>query len=207
MNHNAANSLLKCLEEPSANTVIILVSENINSILPTIKSRCQRLSLPFPSRKVALSWLEKNKNNSDNLEELLTISNGSPLIALDFPENLLNLKSDFENDLSFALSERVSVAEVAKNWEKQNHDTLLAWQIIWVQKLIKNQVLSKDYNDRSNTENQLFSLMRKVSTPQLWSLYHSLISQKHYIHTSVNSLIFIENMIMLWLRAKTNINQ
>lgn len=206
MNRNAANSLLKCLEEPSNNTVIILVAENMNSVLPTIKSRCHRLPLPLPSRKTAISWLKERIKDSDNLEELLIISNDSPLIALDIPDNLVKLKNDFENDLSMVISERKSVTETAKKWEKHNHSELINWQIISLQKLIKNRVTSQKTNDTTNTENSLLSIMRQVSAQQLWLLYESIISQKHYVHTSVNSLMFIENMIMLWQCSKNNNN-
>ncbi len=58
MNQNAANSLLKSLEEPADNTVIILVATNLGKILPTIKSRCQLLTLTTPEKNQALSWLK-----------------------------------------------------------------------------------------------------------------------------------------------------
>ena len=45
MNDYAANSLLKFLEEPESNIYAFLITTNINKILPTIKSRCQVLSI------------------------------------------------------------------------------------------------------------------------------------------------------------------
>src|SRR3546814_14341768 len=45
MNRNAENALLKILEEPPANTLIILVSNALNAMLPTTRSRCRRLVL------------------------------------------------------------------------------------------------------------------------------------------------------------------
>ena len=45
MNTNAANALLKTLEEPPKNTVFLLISHNPQSLLPTIKSRCRELRL------------------------------------------------------------------------------------------------------------------------------------------------------------------
>jgi len=47
MNRNAANALLKMLEEPPANSAIILISHQPGSLLPTIRSRCRML--PFKS--------------------------------------------------------------------------------------------------------------------------------------------------------------
>ena len=45
LNINAANALLKTLEEPPKNTVFLLISHNSQSLLPTIKSRCRELRL------------------------------------------------------------------------------------------------------------------------------------------------------------------
>jgi DNA polymerase-3 subunit delta' len=49
MNDNAANALLKMLEEPPANAMLLLLSNTPGRLLPTIRSRCQRLELrPLP---------------------------------------------------------------------------------------------------------------------------------------------------------------
>ncbi len=45
LNVNAANALLKTLEEPPKNTVFLIISHNAQSLLPTIKSRCRELRL------------------------------------------------------------------------------------------------------------------------------------------------------------------
>lgn len=59
MNANAANALLKTLEEPSANLLIILVSHKPQQLLPTILSRCLALAVPMPSPAVSAAWLEQ----------------------------------------------------------------------------------------------------------------------------------------------------
>lgn len=54
MNRNAANALLKILEEPPARAILILVSDNPGRLLPTIRSRCRRLALrPLPGATVS----------------------------------------------------------------------------------------------------------------------------------------------------------
>ncbi|HUZ71625.1 MAG TPA: DNA polymerase III subunit delta' [Stellaceae bacterium] len=53
MNRNAANAVLKILEEPPARAVLMLVSENPGRLTPTIRSRCRRLALkPLPCEAV-----------------------------------------------------------------------------------------------------------------------------------------------------------
>ena len=57
MNLNAANALLKSLEEPSGNTVLLLISHQPSRLLPTIKSRCVQQACPLPSEAMSLAWL------------------------------------------------------------------------------------------------------------------------------------------------------
>ncbi|MEF7615803.1 DNA polymerase III subunit delta' [Aquincola sp. MAHUQ-54] len=58
MNAIAANALLKTLEEPPGSVRLLLCTHDPESLLPTIRSRCQRLAVPRPERAVALAWLE-----------------------------------------------------------------------------------------------------------------------------------------------------
>lgn len=60
MNRNSANSLLKTLEEPPAGVRFLLQTPRLGRLLPTIISRCQRVSLPLPDAATALAWLQAN---------------------------------------------------------------------------------------------------------------------------------------------------
>ncbi|MBQ3696069.1 MAG: hypothetical protein II938_03785 [Alphaproteobacteria bacterium] len=51
MNENAQNALLKTLEEPYPNTLILLLCENIGKLVRTILSRCQKITLKAPSKE------------------------------------------------------------------------------------------------------------------------------------------------------------
>ena len=74
MNTNAANSLLKSLEEPASNTVLILIASQLSKILPTIKSRCQILSLATPTKSQSLEWLKLNVPELINPEQKLQMA-------------------------------------------------------------------------------------------------------------------------------------
>ncbi|HET7314062.1 DNA polymerase III subunit delta' [Salinisphaera sp.] len=54
---SAANSLLKTLEEPPAGCHIVLVSDRVSALLPTIRSRCQIWTVPAADPAVAREWL------------------------------------------------------------------------------------------------------------------------------------------------------
>ena len=56
LNANAANALLKTLEEPTSQTLFVLVADSLE-VLPTFLSRCQRVFLPTPSELEAVDWL------------------------------------------------------------------------------------------------------------------------------------------------------
>lgn len=75
MNLNAANALLKSLEEPPADTYLILTSQRVGALLPTVRSRCQKVVV---DRDIAAAeaWLGDAK-----ARELLVDYGGAPLLA------------------------------------------------------------------------------------------------------------------------------
>jgi DNA polymerase III subunit delta' len=82
MNPNAANALLKGLEEPPAGAVFLLVSHRPARLLPTIRSRCVALPVAIPSRDKALEWL--SAQGAKDPERWLAYAGGAPLGALDY---------------------------------------------------------------------------------------------------------------------------
>jgi len=205
MNQNAANSLLKSLEEPADNTVIILVATSLGKILPTIKSRCQLLTLATPEKTQAISWLKMQSPELVKAEALLDMANGQPLTALNIKDEEINAKKEFAGQFLASCLKQKSITEIAKNWEKFDPQILLNWQIRWLQALIKSRAASTHENEinQSNNKQFLSKLGEIISDQKQWDLYQQLVAQKQYIHTSVNSLIFVENMLLLWLQASS----
>lgn len=83
MNLNAANALLKSLEEPGRNTLMMLVSDLPGRLLATIRSRCQHVDFTIPEASVALAWLGQQDSVSGDLSLLLGIAGGSPLAVTE----------------------------------------------------------------------------------------------------------------------------
>ena len=81
MTVNAANSLLKTLEEPPAGSMIILIAETLAGLPPTVVSRCQRVRLAPPATPEALAWLADQVPGED-FTRLLDFAGGAPLAAL-----------------------------------------------------------------------------------------------------------------------------
>ena len=88
MNISAANALLKILEEPPANSLIILTSGMPGRLLPTIRSRCRRLDLkPVPSAEIAIALEQMAPEaSSDERAAAIALAAGSPGKALELLE-------------------------------------------------------------------------------------------------------------------------
>ncbi len=84
MNRNAANALLKTLEEPAGELVVLLVAHDASRLPATIRSRCQAIYLRAPAPSVALDWLQQTAAADRPTAELaLQAAAGSPLQAAD----------------------------------------------------------------------------------------------------------------------------
>jgi DNA polymerase-3 subunit delta' len=82
MNKHTANALLKTLEEPPGDTVLLLVSHDPDRLPATIRSRCQDLHVRVPDKQAALRWLTENAGCDERQGvEALRAAAGSPLRA------------------------------------------------------------------------------------------------------------------------------
>lgn len=84
LNRNAANALLKLLEEPPAGVMLFLVSQAPGALLPTIRSRCRTLRLAPPPAAAAEAWLAAQRPGSDAglRGRALLLAGGAPGAAL-----------------------------------------------------------------------------------------------------------------------------
>jgi len=85
MNNNAANSLLKTLEEPTEKLLFLLVTHKPQQLLPTILSRCLSLPIATPSPETGVKWLVQQGVKSP--EQALAQTGFAPLQALDWAES------------------------------------------------------------------------------------------------------------------------
>jgi DNA polymerase-3 subunit delta' len=81
MNINAANALLKCLEEPSASTTLLLYSHQPTGLPATVRSRCQTLALVMPLPDECAAWLSRVCGNEETARALMAVTDGRPLVA------------------------------------------------------------------------------------------------------------------------------
>lgn len=104
-NEAAANKLLKTIEEPEGDAVLLLITHDEEALLSTLRSRCQRLFIPPVPRDTLTDFL-KNKGIPHDIAMLASMNaGGSPGVALQLCENPEILK---ENTASFALCLRAA---------------------------------------------------------------------------------------------------
>jgi DNA polymerase-3 subunit delta' len=77
----AGNALLKALEEPPPHTIFLLVVDSPDALLPTIVSRCRRLTLPMPTEHQSLTWLKEQ--SVEQPQAWLALSGGAPIKAYE----------------------------------------------------------------------------------------------------------------------------
>ena len=82
MNLNAANALLKALEEPQPGAHFILVSHRPARLLPTIRSRCAAIPVSLPAPGLARAWLKEQ--GVPDAEACLAFAGGAPLQAMAY---------------------------------------------------------------------------------------------------------------------------
>ncbi len=81
MNLNAANALLKALEEPVPDTFLVLACHRVQGLPATVRSRCQAIRLGSPAYREALTWLQDRTGLEEGLDDLLTLADGTPVLA------------------------------------------------------------------------------------------------------------------------------
>ena len=141
MNSNAANAILKLLEEPPRKAILFLVSHNPARLLPTIRSRCRKLSLnPLTDEQLkALIGKYRPMTSPTETETLAVIANGSIGRALEIMDQggialfheLVTLLKELPNlqvTKLHAFVEKVSNEEIFRNVSE-----LLTW---WLGRII-----------------------------------------------------------------------
>jgi DNA polymerase III subunit delta' len=103
MQEPAANALLKTLEEPPSGTHFLLVSHNARALLPTIRSRCQRVRFGAVPSEAIRGWLSARGVPDDTAASATRLATGCPGRALYLAEAGLQARSQLRSDLVAAL--------------------------------------------------------------------------------------------------------
>ncbi len=115
MNAAAANALLKTLEEPASQTMLILLADAPWRLPQTIRSRCQRIEFHVPDSPAALAWLQAEGVADPGTA--LAAASGNPGLARVWAEQgALERRAEVRKDLAFLAAGRGQPTEVVKRW-------------------------------------------------------------------------------------------
>lgn len=116
LNIAASNSILKTLEEPADNAIIILTTNNSAALAATIRSRCQTITIRTPSFAEGCAWL-KQQSSDANLTLALALAENAPLKALDILcEDNLNKRNEFFQCLYALHNNQISSVKAAEQY-------------------------------------------------------------------------------------------
>ncbi len=133
MNLNAANALLKTLEEPAATTYLILLSHRPASLLPTIRSRCAQFPVGSPGAAVVREWLSQLQSGTareaglPGFEKAWQVSFGAPLRVLEYlgEEGNHSAYDEIIGEWESYLSGKADLFSIADLWSNRDTDELL----------------------------------------------------------------------------------
>ncbi|KRA35997.1 DNA polymerase III subunit delta' [Rhodanobacter sp. Root627] len=115
MNAAAANALLKTLEEPAAQTMLVLLADAPWQLPQTIRSRCQRIEFHLPAPDQALAWLQAE--GVADAATALQAAGGNPGLARDWTaQGALDRRREVRKDLAALAAGRGQTADVVKRW-------------------------------------------------------------------------------------------
>jgi DNA polymerase-3 subunit delta' len=209
LNMNAANALLKSLEEPGKETFFILVSHVMGGIMATIRSRCQIISMSVPKKTQSLQWLNELGFAGDN-EIFLELASGAPLTAKSFLESPKNEQlTDFFSGLSEAsLSSETTQIEIVTSWLDINIEELLTWWQSLIQRLIKTHSQPQVRPEADNVNENLLlqsildieGLSSQLNRQWLFRLMDKMTNyQRQLLHgANPNRQLLLEELIMDW---------
>jgi DNA polymerase-3 subunit delta' len=193
LNVNAANALLKNLEEPPAGTRFMLVTHRPGDLPATIHSRCQRVVLPTPEKDLAIRWLKEQGIAEPALS--LAQTGNAPLLALTLNEgdfwsqrkNLLNGLTLRERDM-LALAEQVRDVPPAR---------LLGWLQRWTYDLLSLRSggpvrYNPDY------EKPLAQLAARLRAIDLSRYHRALLRQQRTVNHPLSPRLYIEQMLLIY---------
>lgn len=117
MNTQAANALLKTLEEPMPGRFLLLISDQPAQLPATVRSRCQRLQMMLPEPAVALAWLRNSGVPEAEAETLLRLASGNPGLAAHWnASGALSVHKSVHADLAACAKQQESAVAVARQW-------------------------------------------------------------------------------------------
>jgi DNA polymerase-3 subunit delta' len=208
MNLNASNALLKTLEEPSGESYLLLIAERLGTVLPTIRSRTQRINLHPPNTEQALLWLSERLTNTpaDDLVLALGQCSGGPLKAEQWlRQGLLVQDAAYTSLMQKWLSGQQPLQDVSKALAKYDLPDTINW---WTGLSLDIMKLGMGANVTQISHPQqgewIAQLVATVSKLKLLTLQHKLQDVAGRLAAgqgNYNTSLLLESLLLDWQQS------
>jgi len=202
MTSNAANSLLKTLEEPSGDALLILIADRTGRLPATIFSRCQRIAISAPNEAEGLAWLDRLQPGTD-WHEALRLAGHAPLAAIDTLEQL-DTHATMARDFADVGLGRIPALEVAARWSRLDTAFVLEWLARQVQQAV--QILSAGRSTGASTAIDE-SVLRRMDRRNLFCYLDIINRLRGQPSGSYNVHLTLESLLIDWAEGLVNCSQ
>ncbi len=217
INLQAANSLLKTLEEPPSKTHLILTATSTKSLLPTIVSRCQLIHLGGEGIEGIKDEIDREKLGGEGEAHFLAlIAEGSLSRVREFLErDGLGLRTEFFTFLSSCkgMSGLTNLFKFVDRISKSEEDLLLALQVIRsvIRDLMALRVIQSIGTEPAGFDEILFNQDRREELKDLVYFFDNydlveysqwLSMAESFLRRNINREILAETALIFWYRRK-----
>jgi len=199
MNPQAANALLKTLEEPTPNTLMLLVTDQAGRLMATVRSRCQIVTVPTPDVDAARNWLASEGLQGAQADSLLAQAGGAPLLAKEWADE--DWQAQRRQVLS-ALSEpgRADWLQLAGTLEKADLKAVLHWVHTWCCDLILAQH-TDTIRHHPDFAKPLRALAARSPRMPLFRLESELRLMRRHVQHPLNARLWLEQLLLSYSHA------
>jgi DNA polymerase-3 subunit delta' len=203
MNRNAANGLLKTLEEPPPGALMLLVSARPGELPPTIRSRCQLLRFATPEPGSATEWLQTRIAPQADARLLLDLASGAPLAALALETSAeLEHRSALWKDLQGVAEGTREPVAAAAAWLKLGAEMPLNWVHGWAVDMIRLRMSpSASHVNNPDLRPALQTLAERVDLRRLYGLLDRARQGLGLAQTTANQQLLLEEILIYWFDA------
>jgi DNA polymerase-3 subunit delta' len=200
MNANAANALLKTLEEPGRDALLLLVSARPAALLPTIRSRCQQLPFAAQWGTEAQAWLGERLPDAVQAELALAICGGTPLRALTLVESGgMERREHLFADFVALWDGGLEPVALAARWLELPAQETLATLHGWCVDMARLQAGAVDVRlDNPDLRQRLQALCERVDLAQLLHRQGQLQEAMRLARGHPNMQLLLEELLLGW---------
>jgi len=198
MNIAAANALLKTLEEPPADTILLLITDRPSFLPATIRSRCQSLRLALPERDEARAWLTAQLGNPEEAAVLLALAGGAPLAARDQGEAQLARRQALLSGWQQLAHGTADPVSLAAEWVKPTLQLPITWIYGWVADMIRLRSGAKAGLTNVDATVTLQNLAQELDLTRLYGLLDRVLEAIKLANSQVNPQILMEGILLYW---------